>query len=111
MSSFVGSDSNTYFEHLHKMKYGVWKQRVEAFLLKALFDFIDGSEILDKYALAGDYKKYYKKQKQALALLKLLISDSQLTHIHGISDPHEAWQKLDTVHEPKGSMNQIFLIQ
>lgn len=86
--------------------YSVWKVLMEDILAdQDLIGYADGSipEPSDTTA-KGSWKK---KDRSALATIRLRVEPGPLTHVRGAKTSQSAWTTLESMYEPKGAIGIV----
>ena len=89
--------------------WSLWKEQMQAvFMLEALWEIVDGSVPQpDDDAGEADHVQWKRKDNRALAMLKLLLDNSQLVLVMGCETASEAWQQLVDRYEQPTMQNII----
>ena len=87
--------------------YRSWVFSVSALLrVKGIWDVVDNSRQVDLKDNAA-VNKANSDRNIALGILQLSISESQHSHIHGITEPVAFWTALEKVHKQKSASTRF----
>jgi len=91
--------------------WSLWKEQMQAvFMLESLWEIVDGSlpQPDDDDADAAERTQWKRRDNRALAMLKLLLDNSQLVLVVGCETSTEAWQApVDRYEQP--TMQNVIL--
>src|SRR5579859_2903306 len=111
------SDSNN--SHAYKIKlldgaasYPSWATKMLDILTDQDMDkYVTGSQAnkLTGTVEAGDIEKWERGQCKALSSIRLRVGESPMAYIRRATTAKEAWEKLQSIYQPKGAISIIHL--
>ena len=104
------AESTPRIEKLNDKNYNSWKFFMKMVLIeRGLWEIVDGV----KPTVEKEVRAWEEKAKKAYASIALNIEHGQLVHIRSVDekDPKAAWDRLQQVHQSKGTANKLLLLK